>query len=268
MSSENKSQNITKTGFYFKNNSKLGKKLFGLNLFFLIFFLFIGINGAYNNPFIAIYTCAKWVNVINLNSLMILSLFETKTIPAFIEDSKFQKKILTRRINFIYLVSIGFFIVYSIIALLNYYLHIPEYLNARTTHPTIILYYTPSLSDSLIMITIGLISLLTAYFGNYFMARFSFMIEKNQTSGRFFFNKKHFIYHALGINLSGGLLYYCSAKFARNINANYFLIIDGLIISVLCFIFWRLGYHPLKSKNFEFPEGIDTISPVRVNRVF
>ena len=267
-------QTLPKTGFYFKSNAILRKKIWGLNIVLLLFLLFTGIAGVNDNPFLAIYTFAKWVIFFNLFSLLILSLYDNTSIPLLLKEKSLQKEIITRRIKFIFLNSMLLFLIESIVALLNYFLHIPEFLNEHSNSYTEILYYIPSTSEYCLLILIGICSFLTAYMGNYLLIRYFYQIEKTESfSGRFSFQKKEALYYVLGILsfvVIGMTTYGLSLGFAENINQTYLLYIDGGIIVFLCFIFWQFGYRYLKQHNFNFPieSSTDLSESVEINKQF
>jgi hypothetical protein len=239
------SHDLPKTGFFLKNNSKLWSNLIGLNLVLACLFLFFGILSVNDNPFLAIYTFAKWSIFSNIFTYFIL-LANTIPISIFLDNYSLQKELIKRRMNFAFFVSIIMFLIESSIALYNYYTHL------------LILRYVPSSMEWFLLGIVAVGAFIVAYLGNFLFIRGSCIEKIDSESGKISFFKKNKIVGSLIISILiiFNLSYYTSVEFSQDTDKVFLIWLDAVYILVIGIIFWKFGYQwyktneiPIRDKN-------------------
>ncbi|MHA1720868.1 MAG: hypothetical protein ACTSWX_09375 [Promethearchaeota archaeon] len=239
------SHDLPKTGFFFKNNSKLWSNLIGLILVFSCMFLFFGILSVDGNPFLAIYTFAKWSIFSNIFTYFIL-LSNAIPISIFLDNYSLQKELIKRRMNFAFFVSIIMFLIESSIALYNYYAHL------------IILRYVPSSMEWVLLGIVAVGAFIVAYLGNFLFIRGSCIEKIDSESGKISFFKKNKIVGSLIllIPIIFMISYITSIEFLEDIDKVFLIWLDAIYILVVGIIFWKFGYQwyktndlPIRDKN-------------------
>lgn len=235
--------NLPRSGFNFKDNSKLRTIFPELLLFFPIMYLFIGILSTHNNPIIAIYTFAKWAIISNLFMFFLLSKVSSSTsIPLQMEDILLQKKIIKRRMNFTFVLSCIMFFIESIIAVVSYYTDF-----AHLSQDIEKIYFIPSILEWVLIFLIIGGGLIAAYLGNFIFLRKSAIQKVDTSTGKITLTLhdnplRNVILLLVPIFIIFALFTLTTFEFASDITQTLYLWVDGIIVLVLYAIFLKCGY--------------------------
>ncbi len=233
-------------GFFFKENPKLKDKIRRSTLLMILSFSFFTIVGGVN-MLLYFYTISKLLIFVNFFVLVGLSSFDLTPIENFLQQKKLQKSILKRRLVYMIVYNVGFY-------LLEYLVLVIFFRNVIVSVP----FSNETLVLSLI-IGIGCLSIFVGILSHFFIFGAFYQIQEiSNNSGRFSINNQKIKEKLVLIAIYGFLSFVgfilTTAFFTNDPESNLFLLyVDFGVIFILGLIFWVFGLKPLRNRNFEFP---------------
>ena len=250
MSDVKNQQKLPQSGFFFKDNPKLQEKI-GRSSFLIIplFSFFAIVGGA--NILLYFYTISKLLIFVNFFVLVGLSSFDLTPIENFLQQKKLQKSLLKRRLIYMIVYNIGFY-------LLEYLVLIIFFRNVLVSFT----FSNETLVLSLIIGT-GCLSIFVGILSHFFIFGVFYQIQEiSNDSGRFSIDNQKIKEKLVLIAIYGFLSFvgFLSTTyfFTNDPESNLFLLyVDFGVIFILGLIFWVFGLKSLRKRNFEFPIKIE-----------
>lgn len=233
-------------GFFFKENPKLKDTIRRITLLMIPFFSFFVIVGGVN-MLLYFYTISKLLIFVNFFVLVGLSSFDLTPIENFLQQKKLQKSILKRRLVYMIVYNVGFYLL--------------EYLVLIVFFRNVLISFTFS-NEALVLrliIGIGCLSILVGILSYFFVVGVFYQIQEiSNNSGRFSINNQKIKEKLVLIAIYGFLslfgFFLTTTFFTNDPESNLFLLyVDFGVIFILGLIFWVFGLKSLRNHNFEFP---------------